>query len=82
MSSVTLEIAKKAKGEVIRSYGEIKDSKMNVSVALWTAGKQKFLLLKAANKFLSHDELPLTTSLSQAIQLQEEKLVALQGGKG
>jgi hypothetical protein len=81
MTAVTLQVAIAAKGLKINTYGEIKDKDRNVSVALWRAGPKQFILLKAANKFIGYEELPLETTVSAAISLQEEKLVCLQGGK-
>lgn len=85
MSSVFMQIARATQGKQISTFGEIfghvKDKNENVSVALWFAGSQKFLLLKRANKLLSFESLPLSIPLSQAVVRQEETLVCLEGGK-
>jgi hypothetical protein len=81
MKAVPLQVAIAAQGQKINTYGEKINKESNVAVALWRAGPKQFLLLKAANRFIGYEELPLETTISQAISLQEEKLVCLQGGK-
>lgn len=79
--SITMEIAKRSDGNKINTFGELENSKKKVSVALWTAGPKKFLLLKRSKKFVGFEELPKHTSLSEATEAQELTLVAMEGGK-
>lgn len=79
--SITMEVAKRAAGQEILSYGVLDDNVAKISVALWHAGNKKFLLLKRARTFVGFEELPGHTTMSQAVDLQELKLVSMQGGK-
>lgn len=77
--SVPLEIAKKSDGKTITTLGQVGNSQLGV--ALWTAGSKKFLILERAKSLIGYEELPRHTTLPQAIQLQELKLMSLEGGK-
>lgn len=79
--SVIFEIAKLSEGQKINNFRQIQDKDKDISVALWTAGEKKFLLLKSARKFVGFEQLPEQTTLSKAVEEQDFKFVAMQGGK-
>ncbi|MBW8192950.1 hypothetical protein K0504_18110 [Neiella marina] len=73
--SIPLAIAKDVGDKAnILNMGSVSDEARDISVWLWVAGNERYLLLNQARQFINYRKLPQGTSLAKAIELQNSTL--------